>query len=1169
MSFKWTPVQEKAIKLRNKNILVSAAAGSGKTAVLVERIKRLIIEDKKGIDRMLIVTFTNAAAAEMKEKIVKAIETELEVESENGQFLRKQLDNIVNAQISTFHAFALDIMRRYFQLIDVEPDFSVGDPGDVEVLMWEAVDEMFEDRFEADDEDFIDILKCYSNDRNDMAFKKMLIGLYAKLMAIPEPFDWLSENIAMFDTDKAKFTESKWMKDIKHDIAELLIDAEASMEKAFEMVSTAGLEGLASKNQSDLESIRMLRKNLETCDWDKFRELVFAVKFKTMAAKKTEKGGWDEIKAAVGEQRDAAKTIVNNIIRDQYVAVPLEDMVDDIKATDKAARVFEGIIIELHERFRAKKKEQNIVDFTDAEHYALRILSDDKVCAEYHEKFEYIFIDEYQDSNILQDTLIKRIRRDDNVFMVGDVKQSIYKFRLAEPEIFQTKYKEFKNSETGFDAVIDLNKNFRSKEPVIRAVNTVFGRIMDDYDEDAALYCGDDYAGVYQPETELYLIDESRDEEDKKLTEDVLLMKRAEIEANAAAEIINGAVGQKFHDSKEGCDREFRKKDIVILMRSVKEGDIWQQVLSERGIPSYIEASSGYFDTVEVAVFLDLMTIIDNFRQDVPLLSVMRSMIGGFSIDEMIEIRLLHKRGAYYDAFFTYMHEGEDVLLRNKCRAFYEKIENFREFSRGMLLEEFVWHLLDRTGLYIYTGGMINGRQRQANLRALADKAFTYKNVHGESIYGFLTYINAIKNKDLDVGQVKLLGENDDVVRIMTIHKSKGLEFPMVIAGGLGKISRGKAESKRGIKLHKDIGVGMARADYEEMWYKGTAVQTLIKNREKMEDDAESVRLLYVAFTRARDRLVLTGAVKDVEKQLARYNQLEKIPQPETFLDMVGPACSDAGIKICTYDRGSVVIKNDQESVVVESVEDIRSFDPVEEEKLKAGALYKEIDRRLSFTYKYADDCKKKSKYSATELNKNAAGVIEPEDVKLRTPRFMSSKVSGYAAAKGTAIHIVMEHIDFKEALSHIEKGTGCEYIKGVMEDLKNDGIIDSAIAEKIDPDAIAGFFDTGIGKRAAQADLLVKEASFNFMQDIEGTEVMVQGIIDCYFKDKDGFVLIDYKSDFVNLADHGKSVSEIREKYRVQMEIYKEALEKITGEQITGSYLYLFSSNEIVKMAI
>lgn len=397
MSFKWTPVQEKAIKLRNKNILVSAAAGSGKTAVLVERIKRLIIEDKKGIDRMLIVTFTNAAAAEMKEKIVKAIETELEVESENGQFLRKQLDNIVNAQISTFHAFALDIMRRYFQLIDVEPDFSVGDPGDVEVLMWEAVDEMFEDRFEADDEDFIDILKCYSNDRNDMAFKKMLIGLYAKLMAIPEPFDWLSENIAMFDTDKAKFTESKWMKEIKHDIAELLIDAEASMEKAFEMVSTAGLEGLASKNQSDLESIRMLRKNLETCDWDKFRELVFAVKFKTMAAKKTEKGGWDEIKAAVGEQRDAAKTIVNNIIRDQYVAVPLEDMVDDIKATDKAARVFEGIIIELHERFRAKKKEQNIVDFTDAEHYALRILSDDKVCAEYHEKFEYIFIDEYQD----------------------------------------------------------------------------------------------------------------------------------------------------------------------------------------------------------------------------------------------------------------------------------------------------------------------------------------------------------------------------------------------------------------------------------------------------------------------------------------------------------------------------------------------------------------------------------------------------------------------------------------------------------------------------------------------------------------------------------------------------------------------------------------------------
>lgn len=1179
----WTDKQKEAIKSNGADLLVSAAAGSGKTAVLVERIKRIILKEKIDIDRILVVTFTNAAASEMKEKIVKAIEKELEGGNPEGQFLRRQLDRIGEADISTFHAFAFRMIRRYFQLIDVEPDFRTLEEGEAVIMQADAMDQVFEEMYEREDQDFLDFVSCYGSDRNDSVLKQTLIDLYSAIMAIPEPFEWISENVKALETDMERFSKSPFMTMMRQEVSRLINAAAEAFEKEIEIIENTGLEKMAEKAGDEAEPVFAARDALKTADWEKLSEIISSFATVTMGATKDEKEDWDMIKAYSGEYRTAAKNAVAQL-REKYMTMPLSEMAGDISATYEKAVTLEKILKEYDRIYKAIKKEQNVLDFNDAEHYALDILKNEKVRKEYRDKFEYVFVDEYQDCNVVQDTLISKVSREGTVFMVGDVKQSIYKFRLAEPELFKAKYDEYGKDETGIKQKIDLNKNFRSKEKIIRAVNTIFKNNMEGYDDNAALYRGDSYEGEYQPDTELVLVQEKEPEEADQaaqkgsgeaseavpvrsgaLPKEIEELKAVEVEGHAVAEMINKYVGTMFHDSKADCDRELTYRDIVILRRSVKDAaDPWQKIFAQHGIPLYSTDSNGYFDTVEVSVFLDLLSLIDNGRRDVPLLSTMRSVMGGFTIDEMIKVRLHMKKGAYHQAFREYCESGEDEKLKAKCIAFSEQIEKYRKLSHVIPLGDFMWAIMDETGFFVYAGGLRAGAQRQANLRALVDKAAAYQNAYGGSIYGFLRYIEAVKDKKVPSPQAALLGEQDDVVRMMTIHKSKGLEFPMVIVSGLGKaLDSGKSRNKRGIYLHKDVGIGLTRVEYDQLWFRKNLVQTLIENREKTEEYEENIRVLYVALTRAKDKLVLTGTVKDAEAEEDRYDFFEKIPEPKNFLDMIGPACGEAGIKISRYSRQAIA---EAEFEAEDNAAEIGAVSALSQMP-DAEGLKEAVAERLSYRYENEKACRVKSKYSVTELSKDAAGHAAPEPVTLDIPSFAAEEGYESAAVRGTLMHSVMEHIDFAEALASIEKGQGEVFVSSLVDHMVEKGMITEEQKELVETEKILGFFDTDLGRRAAEAAVLRKEAPFNVMRKVSGVDVMVQGVIDCFFEEDGQLVLLDYKTNYIDKRHPERSIDKIKDLYRGQLMLYKEALEDITGKTVKEVYLHLFSAGESVMI--
>lgn len=1135
---KWTDKQQQAIDLRGQNMLVSAAAGSGKTAVLVERIKQLIIRDQVGLDQLLIVTFTNAAASEMKEKIISAVTKEIELNPKDSGFLRKQLNIVGSANISTFHSFALEVIRRYFYLTDVEPNFKIGDEGTIEIMKGQVMDELFHIHFEEGGEGFRDFLKAYSSDRNDHAIKEHIQKLYTTIQSIPEPLGWLESRI---EDMKGELADSNLMGFIKLDVTHNLQRIIASFEQA--CVLAEGVESIYQKCCEDLDTIQML----STENLDDFGKQLGAFKANTLRAAKEEKEIYADVKEEIKQHRDYGKKLIKNLL-ERYFSQPIEGYEADMKAVYPMACYLQELIRDFDRMFKAAKGERNLLDFNDIEHYALKILENDTAAAEYREKFAYIFVDEYQDSNLLQDTLIHRIKRENNLFMVGDIKQSIYKFRLAEPEIFQEKYERYRSEDTADSTKIDLNQNFRSKRAVIETVNGIFENIMNNYDADAALYQGVPYEGPIDYKTQLHIVDSSISE-DMELGEDIAEMKNAELEAYAAAEIIKDAIGTVIFDVKQGKERPLTRRDIVILMRGMKNyADIFQRVFTELDIPSYMDDSGGYFDTVEIEVFMNLLRLIDNRKQDLPLLSVMRSSILNFSIEELIEIRLIDGNITYYEAVLSYSREGLDPALQEKCARLFAQLDEWTQMAQSFPLEDLVWQLMWETGYYTYCGALPAGEQRQANLRALVDKARDFQQNNYSGIYGFLTYIKAMEKRSVSTGQVKLVGENDDIVRIMTIHKSKGLEFPMVIVAGLGKRFN-VAKSGKGFLAHKDLGIGLTYVNYEAHWYRKTLMQTAIEQKMRKEDLEEELRILYVAFTRAMDRLVLLGTSRKVKD-----GELQASLSQNSFIDYVIPYLEEGQIDFYLHDRSEIHLDNQSRAKNREELDAI-----FEDTKVEPSDLSEEIDRRLSFRYFNEHALSIKSKYAVTELSSGEqAGEKEQE---LKAPLFLQEKRTFTAAEKGTLLHSVMEYIDFRETCLSKDK---MHYVREQIAKMQSCGLLLEEEAAAIEPKRIVGFFESELGKRAGKSQVY-KETEFNLLKEMDGTEIMVQGVIDCYFEETDGLVLIDYKSSYVDWNDKDASIELIKDRYREQIEIYKEALEATQQKNVKEAYLYLFRINESV----
>lgn len=1193
---KWTKEQQDAIEIRKKNILVSAAAGSGKTAVLVERIKQLILRDQVPLDHMLIVTFSNAAASEMREKIVEAISRELDdTEKTRASFLREQLNLIHRANISTFHAFSMEVIRRYFYLIDIEPNFKICDEAQKAILQADAMEQLFSSLFESCSQDFIDFLSKFAVTKNDNAVKEMIFATHNFIQSIPDSFEWLRRQAEALACSREEFEASSAFLEIKGEIARSLTLAEDCFARAGEILEDNGITSLIPKWKLDMETLADLRLGFDRLSFDDFGAMICAVKFQTYTAAKAEKDDYEAVKEAVSALRDQGKALIKKL-SGQYCARSAEAYSKDLNRTHKDALYLCFLVEEFDRIYKEKKQNKGLIDFNDIEHYALAVLSREEAAAEYRNKFDYIFIDEYQDSNIVQETLIGKIKRENNLFMVGDVKQSIYKFRLAEPEIFIGKYEAFKENKNECDIKLDLNRNFRSKGRIIAAVNDIFCQIMKkdlsglEYDEAAALYPGQTYEGELDYPVELQLVDDMQIE-DLTVDDEILEMKKAEIEAYTAAQIIREAKGKFIFDGKKGTERQITNRDIVILLRSAKGyAEVYYDALMKEGIPAFVDTSDGYFDTLEVEVFLNLIRIIDNRKQDIPLLSVLRSPVFGFTMEEMIRIRIFAREGSYFNAFKAYADGGEDASLSEKCTSVLARIDHWKKEASLMPLEDFLWMLIRETGYYEYIGGIPGGSQRQANLRALVDKAVQFQTSQMKGLFSFINYIEAIKKRNVPMGQVKLLGENDDVVRIMTIHKSKGLEFPFVLVGGLGKRFNRDSDTYQ-VSLHKDIGLGVRFVDRENSCYKKTIVQIAIDQKKRRESLAEELRILYVAFTRAMDQLVLLGTMKDAASSMENYSikGCQDFSNAKSYLDFLLPALEKTGIVFRQSGRRDISFRKDitdrkkdyVRRLILEGFDDADSM--LHGEEAGREELKKEINRRLGYEYGHSEALRLKSKFSVSELSRLAKeadgfqglaghqGRTGGLTTALDTPKFTRAAKTFTAAEKGTILHKVMEQLDFHR-LSEVweedsEDVSKIGAVKAVVNDLVSREILTAEEAGAVGYHKIVGFFDSDIGRRAGRSSRIFKEVSFNIMKEMSGEKIIIQGTIDCYFEEDGKYILLDYKSNDISDPEDEVKIDRVASEYRTQLSLYREALEKIRKIKVDETYLYLFSIGKGIRI--
>ncbi|MBR6700142.1 MAG: UvrD-helicase domain-containing protein [Firmicutes bacterium] len=1046
---KWNEAQLSAINTRNSNILVSAAAGSGKTAVLTERIKSLIVSQDAGIDEMLIVTFTNAAAGEMRERIFKGISEAMEEEGADVSYLQDQLDRIGSANISTFHAFCLEVIREYFYLTELAPDFKICDDAQNETFSQEAMDIMLNEMFEKEEKsDFLTFASKYSKANNEKDIGNMVNMVYKFIKSLPDPFGWLNKRI----------------------------------------------------------------EDLKNSD--------------------------DEVE--------------RNTYRDACV---LRDMI----------LRYDRLLID-------KKYSSNQLSFNDVEHLALEILAHPEPSHEYRERFKYIFIDEYQDTNEVQEELINRIKRSDNLFMVGDVKQSIYQFRLADPQIFIEKYKRFKTGDKKDGIKIDLNRNFRSKPEVLSCTNRVMERIMTEetsgisYDADAKLYPGFDYGELLknEPSAEPVIMDLIVEKDIKDAfsfsMQDADPVKGTELEALFVCRRIKEVLGREYFDVKSGKVKKVTLDDIVVLLRSYKgSAEVYQDVFQREGIPAYIEGNDGYFETVEISVFANLLRIIVNKRQDIPLLSVMRSAMFRFTADEMSAVRVFRKKGLFAEAFLDYCKEGEDPELKEKCCSMLNRLEEWKDRSQYMSLKDLLWMLLRESGFYDFVRALPMGAQRVKNLKALIEKAEKYQKNTSQNLTGFIKYLELLELNSAPMSSEKPGGDNESYVRMMSIHKSKGLEFPVVIVAGLGKsFNHRKASSE--ISLDKDLGFGLRFRDDKNRYKLKTQRQLDIDDNVKAKELAEEMRILYVAMTRAREQLILIGTVKKLEDKLPGE---DKEPlECTSFLEWLAGPMQDAetlGEAKLNIHREFPWNCEEEEASEELQVQQDGSFSE-EDDKAVKDRIFAEYD----FEYKFKEASEMPAKFTATELNRIMKN-MEDTDIDIPVTRTLSDesrqerKLS--AAEKGTLTHNVLQELDLAGTNS-------VEEIEAQIEDLAAKGRISQEEAGEVRGDWIFRFFESDIGRRMKKAKTVYREKPFLLWRPCdEECGSIVQGIIDCFFEEDNEYVLIDYKTDHIPAEGREAALALKADSYLTQMNIYKEAIESSSGKKVKESYLYFLSAGQEVRI--
>ncbi len=1195
MAREWTEEQLKAIKDKNSNILVSAAAGSGKTTVLVERMIRKIIDDGIDIDKILVVTFTNSAASEMRERILNALYEKID-NNPNDLRLRKQIVLLNKASICTIDSFCLDIIRNNFFEIGVSSNFRIADPNELELLKQEALESCLEKLYIEDNENINALVESYAGYKDDEDLKSLILKVYDFIQSCPFPEDWLQEKLELLEQREDDFAKSLWGKilikdfddEIKNCINTLKV-AKAKVERWPELIK---YNLILEDDIFNLESLLP-----DTLSWDEKYNLAHGLKNsykKWVGEKKVNNQDKDEAKTV----RDAVKERVKNKI-DKTFNSNSNEAYQDIEDMYPTLKALVNIVLDFSKKYLELKTEKNVMDFSDIEHFALQILlrKDEngnyvktEVAKKYEERFEEIAIDEYQDSNDVQESILKAVSNGNNIFMVGDVKQSIYKFRQARPELFIDKYEKYSlNTKNEYGEKIKLYKNFRSRKNILDITNLLFENIMSkdfgeiEYNNEEYL----NYAATYfdktndietiaeldiiesKEEEPSYIFDEDVKEDDENnVTQDEEPVEKAELEAKFVAQRIRKLIKDKYqvYDSEKETLRDARYKDIVILMRATSNySEIFEKELTKLEIPVFSDVAESYLDTIEIQTIINLLKIIDNPRRDIPLVTVMRSFIGGFTDNELLEIRLLSKDGLYYDALKMCISSNEiNEKLKTKVNDFLEKLDRWREEEKYIPLNDLIWKIYTETDYLNYVTLMPNGKIRKENLKMLWERAKEYEKVSFKGLFNFIRYLERIKSSNSDLSSAKLISENEDVVRIMSIHKSKGLEFPITIISGADRKFNEKDFSEK-LLLHHELGFGPQYINYKRQITYTTAAKEAVKIKAKDEMIAEEMRILYVALTRSKEKLIITGTEKDLNNKLEKQKEMLDIYEKENgkinhlILKKFKTYLGWLELNYLSQSKENPVI-----SLNIVSPQEILKNDKPET-KTKKQLDYSTIDtskvnKILNWEYAYKNSTNIQSKMSVTKI-KELKSVKSQEFKKEFIPNFMKEeKIT--AAEKGTLMHLVLQKLDLKKSYSmkEIESFVNNLYEKGIINKLQKDNINTKKIYEIINSEFM---------KRVANASEIHKEMPFytyipaNEVYDIEEKDnILVQGIIDLYFIDDAGkLVLVDYKTDYV------QNKEELIEKYKVQLEIYKKALEESLGKKVDEVYLYSIFFNEELKV--
>ena len=1269
MGMKFTPEQQRVIELHNSNILVSAAAGSGKTAVLVERIIRMICdgEHPADIDRLLIVTFTNAAAAEMRERIAAGITARLETDPGN-EHIQKQSALLHNAQITTIDSFSLFLIRNHFNEIGLDPDFRVADEGEIKLLQQEVLAQLLEDAYAGQfvpeaPEQFHACVEYFCPGGRESVLEQHILNLSRYAGSFPWPAEWLEER-------KNDYAAGDMEALVCSDYGQYLTErvnrtVEGCLEKLREVKRLCELpDGPYMYGELTEAEIEQLERLTSCKDLEEQAAKVPAVTFARLPSKKD-----DSVDPA---KRELAKAIRNSVkdtlsdLSESYFKTPLELAVEQGKACREPLRILLDLVLEFDRRLLAAKQERHLIDFSDMEHYALQILlkrekveeSDgtgtdrtetkyrivpSDVAMEYRQYFQEILIDEYQDSNLVQEYLLSAISGEEegryNRFMVGDVKQSIYKFRLARPELFLEKYDTYQ--ETGDLCRIDLAKNFRSRIQVVDAVNGVFSQIMSReiggiaYDDKAALYPGAVYPAQEDPAygSELLLIrkPEKGEREESGIGEQhaegagvlVDYDNVRQLEALAIAARIKQLKGSlKVMEKSTGELRPVRYSDMVILLRTTSGWDEeFKKILEQQGIPVYITSKTGYFGALEVQELLQFLRVLDNPRQDIPLFGVMQSVFGGFTQEEIAQIRSggeghSRKRMTLYEALKEVaqsgrtVEEGEEISagesageeaeLSQKADTFLQRIGHYRDLTPFTSIRDLLQRILDDYDYLNYVTALPAGSKRRANVEMLLTKASAFEKTSYFGLFHFIRYMEQLEKYDVDYGEADTLDENADVVRIMSIHKSKGLEFPVVFVSGLSKRFN-MQDANQSLIVDMDLGVAVDYVDSVRRIKNKTLRRTVLSAKMKEDNLAEELRVLYVALTRAREKLILTAVLDKADEkwELAQMTGQERLTyldfcEAGSYMDFLLPILPQTGIAVKTLRTEDLAVEELREQLrmgdrreqlrLIACGETTLTGDPEENER---KLMY--LRERFAYQYPHPGLQKLYTKTTVSELkiaamaekDEAAFHTFEEKEVVPYIPGFRreQEKVSG--AVRGNAFHRTMELLDFTYLFTESGLFTGCpnnyeEYRRGLdknrlqnrlEEFLQRETIslrLTEEYAKAVSLPKILNFLEQELAYRmwrAQEQGLLYREQPFVLGIDAkrldpdlpEGEKVLIQGIIDVFFIEDGEIVLLDYKTDVID------SLEALWNRYNVQIQYYEEALTKLMQMPVKERILYSF----------